>query len=648
LSSESIFSGDNPATDLGQTLLGQLTTSTTPLFGTTGGVREAVLGMLGLYSTAVLVLASFVVMYYFVLAIVDTAQTGKPFRRVNVVWAPIRFIMAIGLLMPLPGAGGLNTGQIIVVKLANSGSGLATRAWDRVTQDPAIMKALVAEPGVPTAAPLVRALAIRDACRQITTQYAAIEQRERDKMEKEGITLPPPTLRPVTAIEPMANGDGSLTTAYGWPERPFFCGSVTVFPPVAGEAEGFRFIKEAHLRALRALEKETDNLARQMQQVLAGDPASTGLSGTSRMAQEYEGEVRDSLRKMLASRLDALLKPEGFADGHYGWVGAGAALDQALRLNVRLIGLASSFPQVDVPDIFLSPPLSANLPDWKVYATLRQVENLWGRVPAISPFSIVGLGGISTVLGQAIATSQSYGPSHKIGQQLRQARDLLRLDDQDWKRMSSRPPLAALAEFGAYLSGKSVALLAGAGILDATGDIAGPMVSIITILGGLGFGVSLMLLLLVPLVPFVRFVLGLATWLLELFEAMVAAPLVALMHLKADEDGLAGRSAVLCYILVMQVALRPILMIFGLLGGLVVFLIMLSVLNQLFATILNGLSNAGQIGSLWFVAASLVYAVLALIMANSCFKLIDWLPQRTLVWLSGWAQNAVPAKRIEG
>lgn len=640
MSSESIFTGDNPAQDLGQTLLGQLTSNSVPMFGS--GLREAVISMLSLYSSAILVIASFVVMYYFILAIVDAAQTGKPFRRINVVWAPIRLIIAVGLLVPLP--GGLNAGQLIVIKMADSGSGLATRAWTMVTRDPEIMKALVIEPTVPTAAPLVRALTMRDACRQITTQYAQIEERERAKVEKEGVTLPPPVLRPVTAIEPVTNGDGSLTTAYGWPERPFFCGSVTIFPPMAGDPESFRYVKEVHQRALKTMEQDTDRLSTQMQQLMTGQQNGTSLTSTSRMAQDYEKEVRDALRKMMQTRLDVLIKPEGYAEGAYGWVGAGAALDQILRLNVRLIALASSFPQVDPPDIFLTPPINTSLPDWKVYATLRRFEALWGRVPSISPFSVVGLGGISTVLGQAIATSQSYGNAGKVGQQLRQARDLLRLDDQDWKRLATRPPLAALAEFGTYLSGKSVALLAGAGILNATGDIAGPMVSIITLLGGLGFMISLVLLLFTPLIPFVRFVLGIAAWLLDLFEAVVAAPLVALMHLKADEDGLAGRSAVLCYVLVLQVALRPVLMVFGLVGGLVIFLMMLSLLNQLFATILTGLSNAGQIGSLWFVAASLVYALLALMMANACFKLIDWLPHRTLTWLSGWAQNVVPDK----
>jgi len=47
--------------------------------------------------------------------------------------------------------------------------------------------------------------------------------------------------------------------------------------------------------------------------------------------------------------------------------------------------------------------------------------------------------------------------------------------------------------------------------------------------------------------------------------------------------------------------------------------------------------DSGQIASLWFVLLSAVYAVLVAGIANAAFKLIDWLPQRTLTWLQGVA-----------
>jgi hypothetical protein len=79
-------------------------------------------------------------------------------------------------------------------------------------------------------------------------------------------------------------------------------------------------------------------------------------------------------------------------------------------------------------------------------------------------------------------------------------------------------------------------------------------------------------------------------------------------------------------------------MVFGLLGGLIIFLIMLAALNTLMAGTMPGVVDSGQIASLWFVLVSGVYAVLVLGLANACFKLIDWLPQRTLTWLQGVVQ----------
>lgn len=589
--------------------------------------------MLGMYSTAILVLAAFVVLYHIVHIVIDAAQTGKPFRRFNPVWGPIRLILALTLLIPLPGQGGLNAGQALVIRVSEWGSGLASRAWSLVAKDPEILKPMVAEPMVPSTATLVRSLVLRDACMQLTAQLAQKEKDANEKAAKEGLTPPPATLQPAVDMGSITNGDGSITTTYGWPERPSFCGALTVFAPGENEPEAFRTIKDAHLRGLKEMLDDTPSIAQGLRDILADKEDSLPLRGVAQTASDYEDAVARGVRSVISGKIDSALSLD--SGGTLGWAVAGASLDQVLRLNVSLIALASSLPQVDPPDVFLTPPTSLTGADYQLYTKMRQVEAAWGVVPAISPFSAAGIGGLSTILGQAIATSQSYTGGGRVGAQLRSVRDLLRLDDYNWKRLAQRPPLAAMAEFGTYLSGKSAGILAGAGILNSTGSVAAPTVSVLTFLGGLGFMVSLVLMLFTPIIPFVRFVLGIAAWLLALFEAMVAAPLVALMHLRGDEDGMAGRSIILCYVLVLQVALRPVLMIFGLMGGLIVFLTMLVFLNQLFAIIFAGLSGTGQIGSLWFVATSLLYALLAIGMANACFKLIDWLPARTMTWLSG-------------
>lgn len=81
-----------------------------------------------IYSMGLLVIGAFILLYYVIAITAETAQTGTPFgKRFNTVWAPIRLVVAIGLLVPL--SSGLSASQYIVLYAAKLGSNLATNAW---------------------------------------------------------------------------------------------------------------------------------------------------------------------------------------------------------------------------------------------------------------------------------------------------------------------------------------------------------------------------------------------------------------------------------------------------------------------------------------------------------------------------------------
>lgn len=94
-----------------------------------GGTMQVNIGpMFGTYSTAVLVLASLFIFFHITVMVVETARSGKiGGGRRNIVWTPIRFVVAIGLLVPIGGA--FNSGQFIMMKLAEIGSNLGTNLW---------------------------------------------------------------------------------------------------------------------------------------------------------------------------------------------------------------------------------------------------------------------------------------------------------------------------------------------------------------------------------------------------------------------------------------------------------------------------------------------------------------------------------------
>lgn len=81
------------------------------------------------YSQAMLIVGVFILLYYIVILVAETAQSGTPFgKRFDSVWAPIRLVVAIGLLVPIN--FGYNSAQYIVLYSAKFGSSFATNAWN--------------------------------------------------------------------------------------------------------------------------------------------------------------------------------------------------------------------------------------------------------------------------------------------------------------------------------------------------------------------------------------------------------------------------------------------------------------------------------------------------------------------------------------
>lgn len=91
-------------------------------------LNDALHNMFEFYNIAILLVAVLIFIYYLFLVVGETAMTGTPFgRRFNHIWAPLRLVMALGLLVPMN--YGLNSGQYIALFSAKWGSSFATNIW---------------------------------------------------------------------------------------------------------------------------------------------------------------------------------------------------------------------------------------------------------------------------------------------------------------------------------------------------------------------------------------------------------------------------------------------------------------------------------------------------------------------------------------
>ena len=169
---------------------------------------------------------------------------------------------------------------------------------------------------------------------------------------------------------------------------------------------------------------------------------------------------------------------------------------------------------------------------------------------------------------------------------------------------------------------------------------AGWQVSIRSMAALIFFTCGFTLAFVVPLMPFFRFFFCVLTWMVSLLEAVVAIPLVALAHLNPEGEGLSGASAKGAYFMIFNVFLRPVLMIFGLICGLIIFIMAIVLLNATYAVAVAG-TGAVLHGhpTLVRIIYTLMYGAAAYVCANNCFKPIGMFPEYAMRWIGQQAHH---------
>lgn len=161
-----------------------------------------------------------------------------------------------------------------------------------------------------------------------------------------------------------------------------------------------------------------------------------------------------------------------------------------------------------------------------------------------------------------------------------------------------------------------------------------------------GFIAGFILYYILPFMPFVYFFFAVAGWVKAIFEAMVGVPLWALAHLRMDGEGLPGSAGMNGYFLIFEILVRPILIVFGLIAAISIMTAMVRVLNDVFDLVVVNLTGhstdaaATDATDLEFYreaidqfCLTILYVIICYLIALSCFKLIDLVPDQILRWM---------------
>ncbi len=183
-----------------------------------------------------------------------------------------------------------------------------------------------------------------------------------------------------------------------------------------------------------------------------------------------------------------------------------------------------------------------------------------------------------------------------------------------------------------------------------SGSIMGAIAGFFSSTAFLGLTAGIILFYIVPFLPFVYFFFTVGTWVKTIFEAMVGVPLWALAHLRLDGEGLPGEAAANGYYLLLEIFVRPILTVFGLVAAIIIFTAQVRVLNFVWDLVVenaSGFTDTSQLaldgaydarqyaskrGVLDQFFFTVIYTIIVYMLATAAFKLIDGIPDHMLRW----------------
>lgn len=693
--------------------------------------HQALHSMMQFYSIGLLIIAMLIFLYFIIAVVAETAQEGTPFgRRFNKVWAPLRMVIALGLLIPM--ANGLNAAQYIVLYSAKFGSNFATNGWtlfynNAVSGTVTLLgdkKNLVATPKAMQVNTLTEFFTILATC--IRTE------KIRDPKHDVNAWLVKPDPNIADAVTPAFNFNGtSFTQALAFFENRDMlivfgknytkpgvgggsptqsgehsdyqggieptCGSVVLPVPTVNKTQspGAWLITEAYYdQFLETLWAEawntggfdttntTPTMIFEIGSNLAVNYMSDGYAaaGIPHQSLPYPTtkellDIRDNYQTIVDDALaDGVA--EQIANGDWsddlkalGWGGAAIWYNKIAQLNGGLVAASYKIPYVkDYPKAMenvleLRKKNSASISGYERFnpvlakqdtvqnadsgelaeqKALYQAQVMWKDTyeksttnPLIDTIKAVfGLDGLFNMVDNA--------DTHPLAQLTAIGKSLVESSIRN----------VGLG-FGASAVGGVISALPLGGAVGGAMSVVGSFVSTI---GLIGLGVGFVLFYIIPLLPFIYYFFAVGGWIKGIFEAMVGVPLWALAHIRIDGEGLPGDAAMNGYYLIFEIFLRPILIVFGLLGSIVIFAAQVKVLNEIWSLVTSNLSGVdttsakatgkGLTGAVEFIRGAVdqffftvIYAIVVYLLAMASFKMINLVPNHILRWMGASVQT---------
>ncbi|MHB1227502.1 MAG: DotA/TraY family protein [Desulfurivibrionaceae bacterium] len=575
-----------------------------PVPGIIPGTPSPLSEMFVIFNMAVFSVAVLMVLYGVISGVMHTAVEGEFLgKRHSSIWYPIRVVYGIFGLVPI--FAGWSFPQALMILGMVVGIGIGNITWDAGWKFMLghVESAVLVTPEAASRDDSLEALVAAQIC-SISHNY---QQKEDEKQA--GKT---PILFPEEGTLVKQGNISKLV--FGSAEGGYFqdsCGGIQVYPKsqAPGILDGpkgmaalppfdHKAVAEAQAEALVAMSASLHSHSKSLAlEGLAPDPAAL-----ADIKNQYTKQISVALAKAsMESRhgFSEFMKKEGSS-----WLYAGAIFLKIASVNREIMDAASA-----------------------------EILPLSPREGSVVEQGIVQAGGIVKGWLESVKNLVTFDFAKVFGDSMesagvRAAMNLMTGGEEDLMTGITRLgySLTGAGAIGLGVAG-GLAAVGGGDVLQALGLPA--LFKILLIIG-------LAMAYLLPFLPFILWFGEVISYFIVLVEAVVGAPLWMLAHLETEGEGMGQRTAH-GYMFLLNVIFRPVLMIFGLVGGWLLVNLLGEILKYslsvLYGSSAFAFSGWASIGA--FFMTLIIFCYLSYLLISRGFSLIHHLPNEVLSWVGG-------------
>lgn len=613
-----------------------------PLVG--GGASEFS-GVIGVFNSAMLILAGILVLYTLIAGTLSTAHEGEMLgRKWSSVYIPIRTSVGAAMIFPL--GQGFCAIQYIVMWIAMQGIGFAD----------VLVKTFVDQTFAPNQFnPPSNYGARREALEKWLIAASCEKAMGTFRKVVQGSSASVIHNSPVLPVM-IGKADDINSVKYTYVGG--LCGTYMITNagnPTFGMDDSFASMDmEQFYDALYAVNISQTEAAKAKIEVLAqkiadsddeNEALTTEVAGTlDSIATNWEKAVRDKalevFREQAKSENGTKFREQVVSDG---WLTFGGWYMEIARVQDAISKAMSTVPSV-----------TGNAYE----RTLEKEESgFWANVFSTAVFDDDSKAAVKRAKAMSSYTFKSGGSENSLTDYAESSGIssyiIKWFITPDYKHMTdsnqdfSQNPVIMIQNLGrnmvgwgtaAYVAAMVVILAVDREVLGNSTAKLSVLAPMITALAGIIMVTGAFLSVYPPMLPYVLWMGAVLGWVIFLVEAIIAAPLWIVAQIAPDGDGVVGRGGQ-GYMLVLSLFLKPGLMVLGFVAAVIVMKPMGYLINSTFIGAFMSGASPSWYGVVTAIMGCILYATTMISVINRVFALIHTIPDKILRWMGSGGDN---------